>query len=312
MQKININIDFRKNYSHFSLINDISIAFNANSGDHVDFYINLNNNILYSDLLILIVVLINYLKSKLIHIEIHLVDFNNYSEAAKYASRINFFKHLEIPVNEEFNRHNNSGKFTEIKTFDKDTIYELQDNINRIFLNNLHVDRQMLQMLYYCLNEILDNVLVHSTKPNGFACAQLFPSKNKIRLIICDTGIGIHKSLTSNSKYQNISEQETLNLCIKKGVTDGEGIGFGLFASSEFIKENAGEMLIYSGNNFLKNSKKEFEIFKSNFWQGTIVFLQINTNVPVVYKIIMPTTHNLPENYKDYIEKIFGIDENLW
>lgn len=256
MQKININIDFRKNYSHFSLINDISIAFNANSGDHVDFYINLNNNILYSDLLILIVVLINYLKSKLIHIEIHLVDFNNYSEAAKYASRINFFKHLEIPVNEEFNRHNNSGKFTEIKTFDKDTIYELQDNINRIFLNNLHVDRQMLQMLYYCLNEILDNVLVHSTKPNGFACAQLFPSKNKIRLIICDTGIGIHKSLTSNSKYQNISEQETLNLCIKKGVTDGEGIGFGLFASSEFIKENAGEMLIYSGNNFLKNSKK--------------------------------------------------------
>ncbi len=312
MQKININIDFRKNYSHFSLINDISIAFNANSGDHVDFYINLNNNILYSDLLILIVVLINYLKSKLIHIEIHLVDFNNYSEAAKYASRINFFKHLEIPVNEEFNRHNNSGKFTEIKTFDKDTIYELQDNINRIFLNNLHVDRQMLQMLYYCLNEILDNVLVHSTKPNGFACAQLFPSKNKIRLIICDTGIGIHKSLTSNSKYQNISEQETLNLCIKKGVTDGEGIGFGLFASSEFIKENAGEMLIYSGNNFLKNSKKEFEIFKSNFWQGTIVFLQINTNVPVDYKIIMPTTHNLPENYKDYIEKIFGIDENLW
>ena len=33
---------------------------------------------------------------------------------------------------------------------------------------------------------------------------------------------------------------------------------------------------------------------------------------PVDYKEIMPKEHTLPDDFKDYIERIFGLDDNLW
>lgn len=79
-------------------------------------------------------------------------------------------------------------------------------------------------------------------------CAQLFPAKNEIRLMICDTDVGIYKALTSSEKliFHEKTEEDALRLCIEKGVTNGEGMGFGLYASSEFIKHNKGQMIIYS------------------------------------------------------------------
>lgn len=316
MAQFHVNLDFRQYNSHPLLIKDLSPSFTAVPGDEVYFTINLTtySRFLYSDFLLLIVAVIKHLKSNNIKVLGHFVNLNPNDGKVKYASRVDFFEQMGIAYPENFIRQSGKGRFTEITLFDDQSIYPLQDDINRILLNNINVDRQMLQMLYYCLNEIMDNVLVHSSLKYGFACAQLFQSTKEIRLIICDTGVGIHKSLTSNPKsaFKDITEKEALNLCIQKGVSNGEGMGFGLFVSSEFIKENGGEMLIYSGNNFLTNTLKEYSTLEGSFWNGTIVFLRINTDIPVDYKLIMPPTHTLPDDFKEYIERIFGIDDNLW
>jgi hypothetical protein len=316
MAKINISLVFKNYNSHPALIKDLSPAFKAVAGDEVFFTIDLNTyaKFLYSDFLTLVAIVVNHLKAISVTVNGNFNNFNRNDSKVKYASRVNFFDLLGIQLEENAVKHNSLGKFTEIKEFNNDTIYLLQDEINRILLNNIKVDRQMLQMLYYCLNEIMDNVLVHSTMKSGFACAQLFQTNKEIRLIICDTGIGIHKSLISepDSKYIDISESEALKLCIQKNVTNGKGMGFGLFVSSEFIKENGGEMLIYSGNNFLTNTLKEYNTFEGDLWKGTIVFLKINTDIPVDYHRILPSTHSLPDDFQEYIERIFGIDDNLW
>ncbi len=58
-------------------------------------------------------------------------------------------------------------------------------------------------------------------------------------------GEGIHRSLTSQpeAKYEDITESQALDLCIQRGVTNGKGLGLGLFATSQFILKNSGGLL---------------------------------------------------------------------
>lgn len=156
--------------------------------------------------------------------------------------------------------------------------------------------------------------LVHSGLNHGWVCAQSFAKNKEIRLIICDNGVGIHQSLATspNPEYANLSEDKALELCIRKGVTNGKGLGFGLFATSMFVKENGGDLLVYSGNYFLRNEGTEFYVKEGSRWKGTVVYLRINTEIAVDYKLIMPKDHSLPDDYQDFIDDHFGVNNDLW
>ena len=51
-----------------------------------------------------------------------------------------------------------------------------------------------------------------------------------LKILIADDGKGIRASLSENAKYKDIDEGEALRLCLKDSVTDGKGMGFGLYA----------------------------------------------------------------------------------
>jgi hypothetical protein len=315
MANISINVDFSKDYSHQDLITELSHGFEARSGDSVNLQITLLDPkiFIYSDILVLVVAFIKHLKNNDVIVKGGL-RVNHGNDNAKYASRVNFFKELGIEFDEPFERKEALGKFTEINEFNPTNIYQLQDQLNLILHNNADISREVRELLFYCLNEIMDNVLVHSGNKNGWICCQSFKQSKEIRLIICDNGVGIHNSLTKNpkSKYANLSEKESLAICIQKGVTNGEGLGFGLFATSRFIKENGGDILIYSGSHYLMNQGPEYPVSQGDRWMGTIVFLKINTNIAVDYRLIMPKEHSLPDDYQDFIDKNFGANNDLW
>ena len=94
-------------------------------------------------------------------------------------------------------------------------------------------------------------------------------------------------------------------------------MGFGLYATSEFIKQNSGEMTVYSGNHFYHTSNGQVNIGSRMYWQGTFVYLRINTQNSVDYKKIMPEGHTLPDDYQFFLEKhlvltmIFGKQSNF-
>lgn len=319
MATIEIKIDFKRQLSHTDLVIVFEKVFSAQLGDFIVVCINLNScAFLYADFLTVVVAVILHLKKQAIHYKIDLdCDFED--DKIKYAARINFFRLLGIHYNESFVRKSGSGRFVEITPYDENNFKVTNDNISRVVIANASVTLKVQQMLDYCLSEIMDNVLNHSSYPavykgKGLCCAQLFPATNEIRLIICDTGVGIHKALSSspNSKYRSVSEEEALALCIQNGVTNGEGLGFGLFASSEFIKKNGGEMIIYSGNYYCVVKEGKATVSKGAFWQGTFVFMKINTDHSVDYKQIMPEGHTLPDDYQFLLEQRFGIDDNLW
>lgn len=308
MNQSDLSVDLRRNITHINLIRVLSPAFQLENKDLLKLNIHLSEKFLHSDNLLIIASCVNYLRNRGIMVNISVTGENT------YASRVNFYRLINIPFEEAFIRRNSVGRFIELKSFNHETIYDLQNQLNLILYQLNNIEKEVLQLLFYCLGEIMDNVLVHSGLNNGWVAAQVFPKSNQIRLMICDNGQGIHNSLTGNpkSKYYGLAEYEALDLCIQRGVTNGEGLGFGLFATSQFILHNKGSLMLYSGNHYLKIENGEPEIINDAFWKGTLVYLLINTNIPVDYQSIMPDGHTLPDDYGFFIEKYFGDDNELW
>ena len=112
-----------------------------------------------------------------------------------------------------------------IEVFDKDTIYSTYKDIVSVLSNN--------------------------QKECGTVLLQYQASSNRIQILVADDGIGIRKSLSENPIYKDITEKEALLLCIKDNVTDGKGMGFGLYSTLRLV-ENAGiTMKVASENHIL-------------------------------------------------------------
>jgi hypothetical protein len=320
MSIIELDINLESISSHKDLVSVLSKTFIAEPGDKVRVKINFTqgNQMLYSDFLTLIASTIFHLRKSDVNVEGAVVCDTN-DRRVQYASRIDFFKHLGVEYKEPFNRSASSGRFVEITPYNGKNFKEVNDKICRVVIANASVAIEVQQMLDYCLSEIMDNVLNHAAYPavyegEGCCCAQLFPSKDEIRLIICDTGVGIHTALTSapESQFKNMSEKDSLNRCVEYGVTNGAGLGFGLYASSEFIKHNKGEMIVYSGNHFCRVVDGVASVSEGDFWQGTFVYMSINTKNVVDYKQIMPEGHTLPDDYEFMLGQRFGVNDDLW
>lgn len=99
-----------------------------------------------------------------------------------------------------------------------------------------------------------------------------------LSFLVADDGIGVRESLSENEKYAEISESEALRICVKDAITDGKGMGFGLYSTSLLARDAGLKFEVRSGNHTLTLQSGDEAISESEFWQGTIIYLQIQTN----------------------------------
>ena len=104
----------------------------------------------------------------------------------------------------------------------------------------------VLTGLTWCINEVMDNVLVHSNAGHGFVMAQYHQAKKTIAICVFDSGIGIYQSL-KKSKHRPKTHMDAITLAIQEGVGDGKGQGNGLFGLYQVVAENKGALSITSG-----------------------------------------------------------------
>lgn len=104
----------------------------------------------------------------------------------------------------------------------------------------------VLKSLIWCINEVMDNVLVHSESDYGMVMAQYHPQRKHIAFCIYDSGIGIYNSMR-HSIHHPKTELDALSLAVQEGVGDGKGQGNGLFGLFEIVKENQGRLTLSSG-----------------------------------------------------------------
>lgn len=165
-----------------------------------------------------------------------------------------------------------------IDVFDEKTIDAVYRHVVQILMRHMDIEKTVLDAFSYCFYEILDNVIIHTDKQLGTVLTHYNPNAHTLSVLIADDGIGVRASLAKNEKYRTISEEEALRRCIEDKVTDGEGMGFGLYATSLLDQKVGLRFEIRSGDHAMQVTNGAISTQQSEFWQGTIVYLQLQTD----------------------------------
>ncbi|HSI28173.1 MAG: DUF4325 domain-containing protein [Methylophilus sp.] len=157
----------------------------------------------------------------------------------------------------------------------------------------------------WAINEITDNVLVHSESViGGLVQVSTFQRLTKtVQFVVADAGIGIPKTL--RSAFPDISDIEALDIAIKEGVTRDKkiGQGNGLFGTYEICAKSGGSFSLYSGHAKLEYSEKSGLSIKNEKipYSGTLVIANLDFSKP---RLLEDALKIKGKNYQplDYIE----------
>jgi anti-sigma regulatory factor (Ser/Thr protein kinase) len=168
--------------------------------------------------------------------------------------------HLLDPVN---NPESEFRGFTQVPATHFTTDIEQRQAVNRIVNAILgaipDLDRRELAALEWSINEITDNVLVHSRSPIGglIEVSTFQRAKKSIEYIVADAGVGIPATLRP-SHPELTSDAEALENAIREGVTRDVNIGQGngLYGSYQVCSHSMGSFHLESGRGKLMFSER--------------------------------------------------------
>lgn len=198
-----------------------------------------------------------------------------------------------------------------IDVFDAQSLNSVYKDVVNAMTSHFEIEVSVLQALSYCLYEIMDNVHIHSGKPLGTAITHYDDVSKTLRVLIADDGMGIRASLAENEKYKNISEAEALKLCLEDTVTDGKGMGFGLYTTSRLVNNIGKEFILHSGSHKLIIDNGRTSIIENGFWQGTLIYMVIGTGEEIDPNQIVDHRTDIAEEFNEsFVET--GELESLW
>lgn len=198
-----------------------------------------------------------------------------------------------------------------IEVFDNKNIYSVYTDIVNTLSSNPDIELGVMQALSYCFYEVLDNVLTHSSKQCGTAILYYDEESNNIKILVADDGIGVCESLRENPEYKNISLAEALELCIQDNVSDGKGMGFGLYSASMLVSHAGVRLYIHSENKELVFDGLKSIVCDSDLWTGTIVCLELKTNIELDSNDILENRVDAESEYNEAFIENDDLD-NLW
>lgn len=217
--------------------------------------------------------------------------------SAPYLVRMKLFDHLDVPVPQTIEEHEESGKFvpiTQIRTSE-----DLRNTIANL-IPLLHAAPAVADPIRYVISELGRNVLEHSQSPvGGFVCAQYFRNRKRIAIGMADAGIGIASAIRHSHKAA--SEALAMKLALTPGISGATpriggnetNAGAGLFFIRSIAKVSGNFFLMYSGNTNYKLLRKQQsrnllfsdptrEDHRMNTdlptWQGTAIGIDINVD----------------------------------
>ena len=186
-----------------------------------------------------------------------------------------------------------------IDVFDEKNIYDVYQRVIGILTQYIDIETTVLQAMSYCFYEILDNVLTHSGKELGTVLTHYDSANHILSFLVADDGIGVQASLSENAEYAGISEPDALKICIKDAITDGKGMGFGLYSTSLLARDAGLIFEVRSGKHTMQVHDGVEETKESNFWQGTIVYLQLHTNKEINPADVVANRANVATQYNE-------------
>ena len=198
-----------------------------------------------------------------------------------------------------------------IDVFDAQTLNAVYKDVVKAMTSHFDIEVSVLQALSYCLYEMMDNVHIHSGKPLGTAMTHYDEHQKLLRILIADDGIGIRASLAENDIYRDVTEPEALKLCLEDKITDGKGMGFGLYTTYRLVDSIGKEFILHSGSHKLFIEGEKTTVIKNGFWQGTLIYMEIGTSEEIDPNQIVDHRTDAAEEYNEtFVET--GELESLW
>lgn len=198
-----------------------------------------------------------------------------------------------------------------IDVFDTDSINDVYSDVIKVLTSHFDIEVSVLQAINYCFYEVLDNVLIHSGRPIGTVLTHYNQDENVLKILVADDGVGIRASLAENAKYETISEADALLACLNDSVTDGKGMGFGLFATSRLMKTIGINFIIHSGHHKLISDNSQISVKSNGLWNGTIVYLEVHTNKDINPDDVVDHRTDVANQYNEHFVESDEI-EQLW
>ena len=113
-------------------------------------------------------------------------------------------------------------------------------------------EKGTLPALEWALNEMIDNVLLHSESSAAYFMYQPQLASGRLSFSVGDAGRGFLSSFR-NSRYSPRSEADAITLAVRKEVTrdPAVGAGNGLWGTLRIVSENGGRLTIASGGSVI-------------------------------------------------------------
>lgn len=198
-----------------------------------------------------------------------------------------------------------------IDVFDAQTLNTVYKDIIGAMTSHFEIEVSVLQALSYCLYEIMDNIHIHSGKPLGTAMTSYDSIQKTLSVLIADDGMGIKASLSENEKYKDITEAEALRMCLEDKITDGKGLGFGLYTTSRLIDRIGKEFILHSGIHKLVRKDGNESVMENGLWQGTLIYMVIGTNEEIDPNQVVDHRTDVEGEYNEAFVETEEL-ESLW
>ena len=205
----------------------------------------------------------------------------------------------------------NGAKKVSIDVFDAQTLNTVYKDVISAMTSYFEIEVSVLQALSYCLYEMMDNVHIHSGKPLGTAMTYYDNVEKTLAILIADDGMGVRASLAENEKYRDITEADALKMCLEDKVTDGKGLGFGLYTTSRLVDSIGKEFILHSGMHKLVRKDWNESVIENGFWQGTLIYMVIGTGEEIDPNQIVDHRTDVAEEYNETFVESNEI-ESLW
>lgn len=178
------------------------------------------------------------------------------ARSGHYLEAVGLFELIGKPSPyQSIEKHEASGRFvplTQIRT-QKDQSRFVSDIVPLLHLQD---KPEQADAVRYTIGELLRNVLEHAESPDGaIVAAQYSQKSNTIRIGICDTGIGIRRSMMATWPGQTNTDIDAIKWALIPGVSgttlniSGNDIngGAGLFITKSISMLTRNYFVIYSG-----------------------------------------------------------------
>jgi anti-sigma regulatory factor (Ser/Thr protein kinase) len=202
-------------------------------------------------------------------------------------------------------------KDVSIDVFDAQTLNAVYKDIIGAMTSHFEIEVSVLQALSYCLYEIMDNIHIHSGKPLGTAMTHYDSNEKTLSVLIADDGMGIKASLSENEKYKDITEAEALRMCLEDKITDGKGLGFGLYTTSRLIDRIGKEFILHSGTHKLVRKDRNESVMENGLWQGTLIYMVIGTNEEIDPNQVVDHRTDVEDEYNEAFVETTEL-QSLW